>query len=123
MTKFNIVLAALASLALASQASALTYSCSVNPAARLGVNSDGLLTVNVNGDKVAHICSVGQTVGAVTPEACSAWYGLLLTLRSLGKTGVIYFDSTNSSNQGNTICQQLPSPAWSVRIPYYIEGV
>lgn len=120
MTRFRATLLTFAALSAASPAAAQGFSCSVNPAGYLGVSSDGIVAVTVNGDRVAQICSVTQTIGGVSADACTAWYSALLTSRTTGKSGMIYFDSANSANGGNTACTQFGLTDWEIRIPYHI---
>lgn len=119
--KLRLGLAAIAALLVAGQASAQGFACSVNPGTYLGLGGDGTVVVSVNNSpRTIVICSVSQTLGGVTSEGCSGWYATLLTMRSLSKSGVIYFDSANPANQGLTSCDQFLTPDWTVRIPYHI---
>ncbi|HEX8415733.1 MAG TPA: hypothetical protein VF637_17910 [Sphingomicrobium sp.] len=120
MTKFRKALLAFSSLLATGPAAAQQYACSVNPTGYLGIGADGTVAVTVNGDRVAQICNVSQAIGGVSPEACTAWYSSLLTWRTIGKTGVIFFDSTNPANAGNTACTQFSPTEWIIRIPYHI---
>lgn len=118
--KQRILLAALASLLAAAPAAAQKFSCRVVPEAYLGLNGLGVVSVGVEGAGIQQICSMNQDLGGVSATACTGWYGSLLTWRTTGKTGWLYFDSANPANEGRTACSQLAN--WDLRSPYHMEA-
>ena len=117
----KLLAATVAAVSLVSAAPAMAnFTCGANPNAYLGLNSEGWVAVSVNGVGVQSVCSVSNTVGGVSPEACQGWYSTLLTWRALGRQGVFYYNPDNSANQGKTACSQFAP--WEIRIPYFLEA-
>lgn len=122
MNKRHILLAALASVLATSQAAAQNFSCRVLPAAYLGLNGAGMLSVGVEGAGIQQICSVNQDLGGVSATVCTGWYSSLQVWRTTGKTGWLYYDPNNPANGGGgkTACSQFAN--WDLRIPYHFEA-
>ena len=82
----------------------------------LGLDAEGSVTVALtNATKVHKICSMAnQGNYTITPVACKAVYGALLTAKSIGNTMRIYYYDRYT-------CETIPD--WSV-IPetYFVEG-
>lgn len=95
------------------------FVCDTNPSAYLGVDGSGWIAVQINGVGVQKVCSLSDTVGGVTAQACQGWYASLLTWRTQGRTGAFYYSPDNPANQGKTACTQFSE--WDVGIPYFMQ--
>lgn len=95
------------------------FSCKATPAAYLAVNSDGVVYTAVEGVGILGICSVGNQLASVHPDACRGWYSALLTARVGGKTAWLYFNPDEPANQGATGCSAFTN--WNIRVPYHFE--
>jgi hypothetical protein len=59
--------------------------------------------------------------GGVTKEACAAWYGSLLTYKTMRLRARFYFDLTDPANAGVTTCATLGD--WRSRHVYFLESM
>lgn len=97
------------------------FICPAYPKEYLAVGGDGLVYTAVNNgtsNVVTAICSVTANDDGVSPQACTAWYSLLLTLRNTGGHALPHFNEvalTNSSVKG---CAGLNS--WEHHVPYFL---
>lgn len=104
-------------------ARAATFYCEADANAYLGVEGNGWLYTGVsNGSAkiITGICNLTSTVGDVTPQACSAWYAMLLTQRSVGGKALPHFDTADPSNTAISGCADLKS--WEHHAAYYIPA-
>lgn len=99
---------------------AANFSCRALPTSYLGMNASGWVVVGVDGVGQLQVCNVQTQVGSVAPAACVGWYSTMLTWRSTGKFGWLYFDGGNSANSGATSCANFS--AWDIRYPYHLEA-
>lgn len=100
---------------------ASAFVCTADPKAYLAVGGDGLLYTAIDtgaGNAIVAICSVSSNDGSATPQACTAWYSMLLTLRSTGGKALPHFNTTELSNAGLTGCPSISS--WHHHVPYFM---
>lgn len=108
-----------AATSLLSATPASAFTCQTNPSAYLGMDGSGWIAVQVDGVGVQKICNMTDAVAGVTAEACQGWYASLLTWRTLGRQGLLYYDPGNPTIGGKTACTQFTQ--WDARVPYFLE--
>ncbi len=104
-----------------SEAASASFVCKANPRAYLAIGGDGLIYTAIDNGReeaIVAICSVSATDGSTTAQACTAWYSLLLTLRSTGGKALPHFNPAEPSNVGATSCSSFGS--WQHHVPYYM---
>ncbi|MBW6527306.1 hypothetical protein KZ813_10685 [Sphingomonas sp. RHCKR7] len=104
-------------------AHAATFYCDADAHAYLGVGSNGYVYTGVSngsGMVITAICSLSSADGDVTPQACSAWYAMLLTQRTAGGKVLPHFDTTHAGNTALTGCADLKP--WEHHTPYFIPA-
>ena len=106
-------------LSAAAPANATVFTCTVNPSGFLGLSNSGLVATLVTSVGVQQICSINDASAGVSAQACSAWYASLLTWRTQGKTGTLFYDSDNVTVSGKTSCTQFAQ--WDYRTPYFMQ--
>lgn len=92
-----------------------SFACQ-GPVARLG--GGNALTVDI-GYGMWTICSLEQTLGGITPQACESWYALFTSAKLGGKSMMLYFDPANPNNGGISTCAALGE--WTQRVPFFLE--
>jgi hypothetical protein len=97
------------------------FICPAYPKEYLAVGGDGLVYTAVNNGSsnvITAICSVTANDDGVSPQACTAWYSLLLTLRNTGGHALPHFNESASSNASIKGCSGLNS--WEHHVPYFL---
>lgn len=99
------------------------FSCSAYPKEYLAISGDGRVFTAVNNGKsnvITAICSVTANDDGVSPQACTAWYSLLLTLRNTGGYALPYFSEGASSNSSIKGCSDMKS--WEHHAAYFLSA-
>lgn len=109
------ILAATMALATATTASAGTFTCLANPATYLGLGADGTVYTAIQDVGISGICNMTVGGGGITPQGCSGWYSLLITLKVSGKSATVHYSDANAS-----ACSSYQQ--WDVHNPYYMTG-
>ncbi len=97
------------------------FVCPAYPKEYLAVGGDGLVYTAVNNGSlnvITAICSVTANDDGVSPQACTAWYSLLLTLRNTGGHALPHFNESASSNASIKGCSDLKS--WEHHVSYFL---
>lgn len=107
----------------APAARAASFYCDADPHAYLGVGGNGYVYTGVSngrGNAITAICNLSSADGNVTPQACSAWYALLLTQRTAGGKALPHFNTDDPGNGALTGCADFKS--WEHHTPYFIPA-
>lgn len=111
-----------AGAALTSQpAQAANFACQADPKAYLAVGGDGLLYTAVNngsGLVITAICGMSGNDGSTSPQACTAWYSMLLTLRNTGGKALPHFNPGEPTNATSTGCASFSD--WQHHVAYFV---
>lgn len=97
------------------------FICPAYPKEYLAIGGDGRVFTAVNNGSsnvITAICSVTANDDGVSPQACTAWYSLLLTLRNTGGHALPHFNEFASSNASIKDCSGLKS--WEHHAPYFL---
>lgn len=122
LTKMLAIRCAIASIASSlSMPAHADFYCPAYPKEYLAIGGDGRVYTAVNNGKsnvITAICSVTANDDGVSPQACTAWYSLLLTLRNTGGYAVPHFSEGASSNSSIKGCSDMKS--WEHHAAYFL---